>query len=82
MNNFERRVLRIERTINTVHSSSTNRNTFFMLCSIDKWLLCYSKQFDIFYCERSELQICRVYQFSVSKTVDCRVLNFPGDKKS
>ena len=41
--------------------------------------------FSIFYCERSELLDlsagCINLGWSVSKTVHCRVLNLPGDKK-
>ena len=80
MGNFERKVMRMERTT-AVHSRSTCRNIF-MLCS--KWSCAMQNNYQvhIFYCERSELLICRVHQFGlecISKTVPCRVLNVPGD---
>ena len=70
MNNFEHRVLRIERTTTTVYSRSTCRNITFMLCS--KLCCCAMQNILIFYIASVvELLICRVHQFGLECIKNC-----------
>ena len=84
MNNFERRVLRIERTT-AVHSRGICRNNF--SCSVVSGaVLCKTNTVHIFNCERSELQICRVHQIGVecmkNSALYSRSAESADDKKS
>ena len=76
MSNFERRVLRKERTttivnVQTVVHGIVETPSSCSVVSISSAALCYAKQITIFYCQRSEILVCRVHEFVLECIKKC-----------